>query len=233
VGKGRNASSLGLPSVALDTHAHDGTFAQGVIRRLRKALRRRDRDDILAAGALLSAMVAHDASGSVQRRTAVLLEALVLAAELPVGALPSVETAIEGLVTRSPDAGRSLTEAWRAVAGVGVSRSRTRRSLASAVEDYLATRLGPTTTLRELATDLGYCPAHVSGMIRRLTGKRFTELRRAMQLERARTLLAGGASVKEAALAAGFGDPAYLSRVFRRHHSVPPSRWRAGSVGTG
>ena len=200
------------------------------MRRLRKALRRRDRDDILAAGALVTAMVAHDASGTVQRRTAVLLEALLLAGNLPGGALASVEAAIEALVARHADAGHHLTEAWRAVAGEEVARPRGRRSLASAVEDYLATRLGPATTLRELAADLGYCPAHVSGMIRRLTGKRFTELRRAMQLDHARTLLAAGASVKEAALGAGFGDPAYLSRVFRKHHDVSPSRWRAGSA---
>jgi AraC-like DNA-binding protein len=194
------------------------------MRRLRKALRRHDRDDILAAGALVSAMVAHDAAGTARRRTAVLLEALLIAGELPGGALACVEAAIEALAASRPEAGERLADAWHALAGGEVARSR--RSLASAVEDYLATRLGPSTTLRALASDLGYCPAHVSGMIRRLTGKRFTELRRAMQLDHARTLLAAGASVKEAALGAGFSDPAYLSRVFRKHHQVPPSRWR-------
>jgi AraC-like DNA-binding protein len=194
------------------------------MRRLRKAIRRRDRDEILVAGALLSARVAQDASGTMQRRTAVLLEAALMAGDLPGGAIANVEAAIEALVARLPDAAQRLAEAWRAVASG--EEARPRRSLASAVEEYLATRLGPSTTLGELAADLGYCPAHVSGMIRRLTGKRFTELRRAMQLDHARTLLAAGASVKEAALAAGFGDPAYLSRVFRKHHHVPPSRWR-------
>ena len=196
------------------------------MRRLRKALKRRDRDDILAAGALVSAMVAHHACGTARRRTAVLLEALLLAGELPGGALGCVEAAVEALVARRPEAAQRLADAWCAVASGEGARPRGRRSLASAVEDYLATRLGPSTTLRELAADLGYCPAHVSGMIRRLTGKRFSELRRAMQLDHARTLLAAGASVKEAALAAGFADPAYLSRVFRKHHHVPPSRWR-------
>jgi AraC-like DNA-binding protein len=201
------------------------------MRRLRKALRRRDRDEILAAGALVSAMVAHDASGAAQRRTAILLEAVLLAGDLPGGALASVETAVEALVACRPEAGQCLTEAWRAVASGEITRPRARRSLASAVEDYLATRLGPATTLRELAADLGYCPAHVSGMIRRLTGQRFTELRRTMQLDHARTLLAAGASVKEAALGSGFEDPAYLSRVFRKHHHVPPSRWRGKAQG--
>jgi len=34
------------------------------------------------------------------------------------------------------------------------------------------------------------------------------------------------ASVKEAALGAGFSKPAYFSRVFARRFGVPPSRWR-------
>jgi len=32
--------------------------------------------------------------------------------------------------------------------------------------------------------------------------------------------------VKEAALGAGFSEPAYFSRVFARRFGVPPSRWR-------
>jgi AraC-like DNA-binding protein len=51
-------------------------------------------------------------------------------------------------------------------------------------------------------------------------------LRRWMQLERAVGLLRSGTSVKEAALAAGFSEPAYFSRVLARRFGVPPSRWR-------
>jgi AraC-like DNA-binding protein len=36
--------------------------------------------------------------------------------------------------------------------------------------------------------------------------------------------------VKEAALQAGFSDPAYFSRVFRRVYGVPPARWQSGNV---
>jgi AraC-like DNA-binding protein len=32
--------------------------------------------------------------------------------------------------------------------------------------------------------------------------------------------------VEEAALTAGFSEPAYFSRVFARRFGVPPSRWR-------
>jgi len=63
-------------------------------------------------------------------------------------------------------------------------------------------------------------------LVRRATGERFSALRRRMQLERAIGLLCSGTSVKEAALGAGFSDPAYFSRVFARRFGVPPSRWR-------
>lgn len=197
------------------------------MRRLRAALRRRDRDELLAAGALVTAMVATDASGTSRRRAAVLLEAVLLHEDVACPVLARVEEAIEALIAGDPDADTLLADTWRALASGDAMDAPDRPSLSVAVQDYLATRLGPRTTLRELAADLGYCPAYVSATIRRLTGKRFTELRRAMQLDHACMLLAGGASVKEAALAAGFGDPAYLSRVFRKHHHMSPSRWRA------
>jgi len=38
-----------------------------------------------------------------------------------------------------------------------------------------------------------------------------------------------GLSVKQAALEAGFDDPAYFSRVFRRAFGVAPGRWRRGA----
>jgi AraC-like DNA-binding protein len=59
-----------------------------------------------------------------------------------------------------------------------------------------------------------------------MTGERFSSLRRRMQLERASSLLRSSTSVKEAALGAGFSEPAYFSRVFARRFGVPPSRWR-------
>ena len=67
-------------------------------------------------------------------------------------------------------------------------------------------------------------------MVRRLTGQRFTALRRAIRLERALWLLGRGATVKEAGLGAGFSDAAYFSRVFRRAYGMPPSRWREASL---
>ena len=98
--------------------------------------------------------------------------------------------------------------------------------LATAVQEFLATHLAEDVRLRDLARTLGYGPSHVSAVIHRATGRRFTELRREMRLERALFLLRRGAPVKRSALDAGFNDPAYFSRVFARRFGVPPSRWR-------
>ena len=69
-------------------------------------------------------------------------------------------------------------------------------------------------------------------LIRRATGRSFVALRRRFRFERACALLRAGASVKEAALAAGYDDPAYFSRVFKVRVGVAPSRWRADVAAT-
>jgi AraC-like DNA-binding protein len=94
------------------------------------------------------------------------------------------------------------------------------------VHAFVAEHLHEGISLADLARRVGYSPSHCSTLVRRTTGERFTSLRRRMQLERAIGLLRSGTSVKEAALGAGFSEPAYFSRVFARRFGVPPSRWR-------
>lgn len=49
------------------------------------------------------------------------------------------------------------------------------------------------------------------------------------RLQRAAGAIAAGAALGEAALAAGFADPAHMSRTFRRMFGVAPSQLRRGS----
>lgn len=50
-----------------------------------------------------------------------------------------------------------------------------------------------------------------------------------MRLRRAGQLLSGGTlSIKEVASACGYTDSAYFIRTFRRHHGMPPGKWRRG-----
>jgi len=52
---------------------------------------------------------------------------------------------------------------------------------------------------------------------------------RSVRLGHAADRLADGASVTEAAEAAGYHDLPAFSRTFRAHHGVPPSRWAGHS----
>jgi AraC-like DNA-binding protein len=100
----------------------------------------------------------------------------------------------------------------------------------AAVQACLAEHLHGRVRLADLARTLGYSPSHVSALVQRVTGERFTALRRRLRLERGRAALARGLPVKQAATEAGFDDPAYFGRVFRRAFGVAPGRWRRGAA---
>jgi AraC-like DNA-binding protein len=119
---------------------------------------------------------------------------------------------------------RRLAQLWREAAD-DFTPAAPPVGLANAVQEFLATHLAERVRLQDLARTLGYSPSHVSAVIHRMTGRRFTQLRREMQLERAMFLLRRCVPVKRSALDAGFNDPAYFSRVFSRRFGVPPSRW--------
>ncbi len=206
------------------------TFARAAVERLSRALRRGDAGEVLAASALAMTIVTGEGDrATVTRRAAGILEAILLdpSAPLPDPVRARVEAALDALLADDPDPVARLAALWPELAAVVAPIPADTGDIASAVHAYLAAHLAEGVTLRELARALGYSPSHVSTIIRRATGQRFTTLRRTIQLERAAWLLARGTSVKEAALGAGFADPAYFSRVFQRRHGVPPSRWRA------
>ena len=52
------------------------------------------------------------------------------------------------------------------------------------------------------------------------------------QLDRVRGLIEGGASLADAALAAGFADQSHMTRHFKRAYGMTPGRW-AAAIGRG
>ncbi len=210
------------------------TFARAAVERVSRALRQGDAPELMSASSLTLALVAGNTDrATAGRRAAGMLEAILLdpSGPLPDAVREAIERTLDALVTRDDaDPAALLTALWRELAGVLAPAPSPAADVATAVQTYLADHLSEGVTLRELARALGYSPSHVSTIIRRATGQRFTALRRTIQLERAAWLLSRGTSVKEAALGAGFADPAYFSRVFQRRHGVPPSRWRATPV---
>jgi AraC-like DNA-binding protein len=231
VDNGPASDSRGLPAPARPANPRHHWY-RVVARRLAEALRGDGIDELLAVAALAATVVEQEADGpAAARRAAMLLDAAQIApgTALAPGPRITLETAAEEILRG--DAGTPgavaarLRDVLREIA-LGRRHEMGTPALQAAVPVYVADHLHEGARLTDLARRLGYSPSHCSALVRRATGERFSVLRRRMQLERAIGLLRGGASVKEAALTAGFSEPAYFSRVFTRRFGVPPSRWR-------
>jgi AraC family transcriptional regulator of arabinose operon len=84
-------------------------------------------------------------------------------------------------------------------------------------------------TLAELAREAAMSIPHFTELCRRQTGMPPLALLIRLRLQRAMDLLQqGNHNVSEAALAVGYEDPFYFSRLFRKHMGVSPSACRQG-----
>ncbi len=82
------------------------------------------------------------------------------------------------------------------------------------------------------ARELGVSAGHLHSLVKDATGRTPGQLIRGQQLlEAKRLLLNTDLTVRQIAAQAGFADPAYFSRFFRREAGVTPGEFRAGSAG--
>lgn len=83
-----------------------------------------------------------------------------------------------------------------------------------------------TLSLKSLARKFGYNEKYLSKLFLRHTGVRFGEYLTSLRVNAACGLLRDGkTSVKEAAIACGFSDPLYFSKVFKNRMGVSPSEF--------
>jgi AraC family transcriptional regulator len=81
--------------------------------------------------------------------------------------------------------------------------------------------------LAELAVEAGVHPVHLARAFRRHFGRSVGEEVRRLRVDSVRAALAQpGASIADAAFAAGFADQSHCSRVFRRHTGMSPAQYR-------
>jgi AraC family transcriptional regulator len=81
--------------------------------------------------------------------------------------------------------------------------------------------------LAELAGEAGVHPVHLARAFRRHFGRSVGEEVRRLRVDSVRAALAQpGASIADAAFAAGFADQSHCSRVFRRHTGMSPAQYR-------
>lgn len=84
-------------------------------------------------------------------------------------------------------------------------------------------------TLDDMAREAGLSVPHFTELCRRQTGMPPMGYLIRLRLQRAMDLLQHGRhNVAETALAVGYDDPFYFSRLFRKHMGIPPSACRQG-----
>ncbi len=92
---------------------------------------------------------------------------------------------------------------------------------------YMRENLERELTREEVAQYAGFSPGHFSHLIRTRTGRSFTELLRLFRVERScECLLSSESSIAEIAIACGFCDQAYFTRVFRLYKQTTPRLYR-------
>ena len=96
------------------------------------------------------------------------------------------------------------------------------------IDRYLDRHLSENVMLPEMARRLGRSVSTISQFLRRNYHTGFKELLNEKRLKRAEAywLAHPEATVADAALAAGFSDQFYFSRVFRKRRGMPPGEYR-------
>ena len=116
-------------------------------------------------------------------------------------------------------------------AALAAAADRTSVALVQKIHDFVAAHYMTPFTREDLAGAVGVSEAYVSRVFRRVTGCSLWEFVNQYRVRSACELLDRTAmSVTEIALAAGFSDPAYFSRVFRSEIGQSPQSYRKCST---
>ncbi len=99
------------------------------------------------------------------------------------------------------------------------------RSLGMKALDYIKNGYSRELTLVSAAEALGVNSFHLSHAISRELGIGFSELLGRVRVNRAKELMAGGGSIKEASYLVGFSDQAYFTRVFKKFEGQNPKQY--------
>lgn len=151
---------------------------------------------------------------------------------------PAALNALHSLVSQLPRKGRLRLGDYATVVAIaallfqtpapGAAMAATARAetLLERVRRFLLDAETSGLPLTEIARRCGYQPDYLTRKLRQETGRGLRELRDSLRLEAATQALRGGAPVAEATQHAGFGDPAYFARWFRRRLGLAPREYR-------
>ena len=114
----------------------------------------------------------------------------------------------------------------RALAAAQAQRGSRRAAMARVLR-YLRDELAGTPTLADAAQAACLSPNYLAHLVKKETGKTFTDLLTERRLALAQELLlATGERIGEIARRCGFADEAYFARRFRQWHGLSPRAWR-------
>lgn len=138
---------------------------------------------------------------------------------------------LHGLLARVPPKGRlSLSDYSAIVALVArlLEHSPPAAAPARAPTTFEKVRdlLRAPAPLHKVARAAGYHPDHLSRKLKRESGLGLRALRDRLRLEAAQAALRQAPTVAEAATRAGFEDPNYFARWFRRQTGQAPTAWK-------
>ncbi len=110
----------------------------------------------------------------------------------------------------------------------GRAQLRSRKNALSRALKYMRDHLTERITLTAVASAAGLSPTYLAHLLRKETGKTFTDWLTERRMDRARELLAHTTlKIADVAQAVGFEDEAYFARRFRQRYGLPPGRYRA------
>lgn len=97
----------------------------------------------------------------------------------------------------------------------------------SRLKDYLREHIGEPTDLATIATHFQLSKSTICRQARQFYNCTVLDLHETMKMEWACLLLESGAmQIREVAHRVGYLDPAYFTRIFRKHYGVSPRHWR-------
>ena len=97
-------------------------------------------------------------------------------------------------------------------------------SLYTAALKTMRSNLSHRTGVEKIASNLGISVSTLQNLFRRFTGMGVAKFYENMIMDRARSMLESGKSVKETALELGYEDQNYFSTAFKRHFGVSPTK---------
>ena len=125
--------------------------------------------------------------------------------------------------------------AWHALALLAADRRSTtgrREDPVAATLEHLRANVGLPVSVPDLAAMAGLSRSHYAVLFRRATGYSVVEYQTRLRMGRARELLdTTDLTVAAVARHAGYDDPLYFARQFRRIHSMSPTQYRAREHG--